>query len=49
MADESAFCELTGPTLGTSEPDRMWTLTNVGESGPRWRRRAAVDCGSWLS
>jgi phosphohistidine swiveling domain-containing protein len=29
MADE-----LTDPTQGTSEPGRMWTLTNVGEATP---------------
>ena len=34
MADEDASRELTDPTLGTSEPDRMWTLTNVGEATP---------------
>jgi pyruvate,water dikinase len=33
MAD-GVLAELTDPTLGTSEPDRLWTLTNVGEATP---------------
>jgi pyruvate,water dikinase len=33
MAD-GVPAELTDPTLGTSEPDRLWTLTNVGEATP---------------
>jgi len=25
---------LTDPILGSSEPDRLWTLTNAGEATP---------------
>ncbi|MDT5007606.1 MAG: pyruvate, water dikinase [Mycobacterium sp.] len=34
MADDSTHAGLTDPIRGCSEPDRMWTLTNVGEATP---------------
>lgn len=34
MVDDSTPVELTDPTRGSSEPGRMWTLTNVGEATP---------------
>lgn len=34
MADDGVSADLTDPIRGCSEPDRMWTLTNVGEATP---------------
>lgn len=34
MADDGVPGDLTDPTRGSSEPGRMWTLTNVGEATP---------------
>jgi pyruvate,water dikinase len=34
MADDETPAGLTDPIRGRSEPDRMWTLTNVGEATP---------------
>ncbi|MEE4599570.1 PEP-utilizing protein mobile subunit, partial [Streptomyces sp. DSM 41524] len=34
MADDAVSADLTDPIRGCSEPDRMWTLTNVGEATP---------------
>jgi pyruvate,water dikinase len=34
MTDEGVHSDLTDPIRGRSEPDRMWTLTNVGEATP---------------
>jgi len=34
MPDELAVRGLTDPIRGGSEPDRLWTLTNVGEATP---------------
>jgi pyruvate,water dikinase len=34
MADDGVPTDLTDPIRGRSEPDRMWTLTNVGEATP---------------
>ncbi|MDT5289417.1 MAG: pyruvate, water dikinase [Mycobacterium sp.] len=34
MADDGVPADLTDPIRGRSEPDRMWTLTNVGEATP---------------
>jgi pyruvate,water dikinase len=34
VVNDGVSTELTDPTLGTSEADRMWTLTNVGEATP---------------
>src|ERR1700710_2106960 len=31
---DGALADLTDPIRGSSEPDRMWTLTNVGEATP---------------
>jgi len=34
MTNEGGVAPLTDPIRGTSEPDRLWTLTNVGEATP---------------
>ncbi|MBB2773208.1 UNVERIFIED_ORG: pyruvate,water dikinase [Mycolicibacterium obuense] len=34
MTDLGVPADLTDPIRGSSEPDRMWTLTNVGEATP---------------
>jgi pyruvate,water dikinase len=34
MADDGSLADLTDPTRGCSEPNRLWTLTNVGEATP---------------
>jgi pyruvate,water dikinase len=34
MADDGVPAELTDPTQGASEPERLWTQTNVGEATP---------------
>jgi len=34
MTDDLAVRGLTDPIRGSSEPDRLWTLTNVGEATP---------------
>jgi pyruvate, water dikinase len=34
MTDDRVAADLTDPIRGSSEPDRMWTLTNVGEATP---------------
>lgn len=34
MAHDGVSADLTDPIRGCSEPDRMWTLTNVGEATP---------------
>jgi pyruvate, water dikinase len=34
MTDDGVAADLTDPIRGSSEPDRMWTLTNVGEATP---------------
>jgi pyruvate,water dikinase len=34
MTDDGVVANLTDPIRGSSEPDRMWTLTNVGEATP---------------
>jgi pyruvate,water dikinase len=34
MTDQGATVSLTDPIRGSSEPDRLWTLTNVGEATP---------------
>ncbi len=34
MGDDGVSADLTDPIRGCSEPDRMWTLTNVGEATP---------------
>jgi pyruvate,water dikinase len=34
MTDHGVPADLTDPIRGSSDPDRMWTLTNVGEATP---------------
>ncbi|EUA51295.1 PEP-utilizing enzyme, mobile domain protein [Mycobacterium xenopi 3993] len=34
MENEGGVAPLTDPIRGTSEPHRLWTLTNVGEATP---------------